>query len=166
MSQLAIGIIETVGLAAAIEAADVCLKSANVSLIGYELTKGSGMAVVKIEGNVGAVNAAIQSASVAVNNVNRVYSQKVIPRPSDAIELLIRNEDTVGYKNEKDNKKEDISEHIDISEDEYKDLNDENKDLNIIQNSYTCNLCKDPECPRVKGDLRSECIHYDENNEK
>ena len=153
MSQLSIGIIETVGLAAAIEAADVCLKSANVSLIGYELTKGSGMAVVKIEGNVGAVNAAIQSASVAVNNVNRVYSQKVMPRPSDSIESLIRNKDTVGYKNEKYSEKEDISE-------------DENKDLNIIQNSYTCNLCKDPECPRVKGDLRSECIHYDENNEK
>ena len=45
MSQLAIGMIETVGLAAAIEAADVCVKSANVNLIGYELSRGNGMAV-------------------------------------------------------------------------------------------------------------------------
>ena len=48
MSQLAIGMIETVGLAAAIEAADVCVKSANVNLIGYELSRGNGMAVVKM----------------------------------------------------------------------------------------------------------------------
>ena len=195
MSQLAIGIIETIGLAAAIEAADVCLKSANVSLIGYELTRGNGMTVVKIEGNVGAVKAAIEAASVAVNKVSKVYSQKVIPRPSDSIEFLVRNENTVGYENlniisdevdeieeEKhitnieDIDKEKESSEIEIEaetsqndesileddESEYIELKDDSK----LENSYTCNLCKDPKCPRVKGDLRSECIHYDEKKEK
>lgn len=203
MSQLAIGIIETIGLAAAIEAADVCLKSANVSLIGYELTRGNGMTVVKIEGNVGAVKAAIEAASVAVNKVSKVYSQKVIPRPSDSIELLVRNKNTVGYENlniisdeveeieEKkyitnieDITKENINEEKESNENEIEEIseNDESilednkeedeseyielKDDSNLENSYTCNLCKDPKCPRVKGDLRSECIHYDEKKEK
>lgn len=203
MSQLAIGIIETIGLAAAIEAADVCLKSANVSLIGYELTRGNGMTVVKIEGNVGAVKAAIEAASVAVNKVSKVYSQKVIPRPSDSIELLVRNKNTVGYENlnivsdeveEIEEEKhitniEDITKEKESSENEIEiesktSQNDESilednkeeeedeseyielKDDSNLENSYTCNLCKDPKCPRVKGDLRSECIHYDEKKEK
>lgn len=203
MSQLAIGIIETIGLAAAIEAADVCLKSANVSLIGYELTRGNGMTVVKIEGNVGAVKAAIEAASVAVNKVSKVYSQKVIPRPNDSIEFLVRNKNTVGYENlniisdevdEIEEEKhitdiEDITKEKESSEneieieieaetsqnDEYilEDNKEEDeseyielKDDSNLENSYTCNLCKDPKCPRVKGDLRSECIHYDEKKEK
>lgn len=203
MSQLAIGIIETIGLAAAIEAADVCLKSANISLIGYELTKGNGMTVVKIEGNVGAVKAAIEAASVAVNKVSRVYRQKVIPRPSDSIDSLIRNENTVGYENkvveeieepkellnpkeveeeitdtpdlnlyEEDNEKIEDEEEIEIEEDNEFDeereeeIEDTNLNDDNSESSYTCNLCKDAKCPRIKGDLRSACIHYDERKEK
>lgn len=199
MSQLAIGIIETIGLAAAIEAADVCLKSANVSLIGYELTRGNGMTVVKIEGNVGAVKAAIEAASVAVNKVSKVYSQKVIPRPSDSIEFLVRNENTVGYENlniisdevdeieeekhitniediDKEKESSEIEIEAETSQNDESILEDDKeedeseyielKDDSNLENSYTCNLCKDPKCPRVKGDLRSECIHYDGKKEK
>ena len=108
MSQLAIGMIETVGLAAGIEAADVCVKSANVTLIGYELTKGNGMTVVKIEGNVGAVKAAIEAATVAASKISSVFSTKVIPRPSNSIDFLMRNSNTVGYEKETINKKEEI----------------------------------------------------------
>ncbi len=118
MSQLAIGMIETVGLAAGIEAADVCLKSANVTLIGYELTKGNGMTVVKIEGNVGAVKAAIEAATVAANKVSKVFSTKVIPRPSEGIDFLMRNCDTVGYESEKA-----VEELVEIYEDSDEDKN-------------------------------------------
>lgn len=121
MSQLAIGMIETVGLAAGIEAADVCLKSANVTLIGYELTKGNGMTVVKIEGNVGAVKAAIEAATVAANKVSKVFSTKVIPRPSEGIDFLMRNCDTVGYESEKA-----VEELVEIYEDSDEDKNKEN----------------------------------------
>lgn len=93
----ALGIIETVGLAAGIQAADTCVKSANVTLIGYELTKGDGMATVKIEGNVGAVNAAIDAAKASASLVNKVFGYRVIPRPSDSLEMLVRNSETVGY---------------------------------------------------------------------
>ena len=47
---MSLGLIETVGLVAAVEAADAAVKSANVTLVGYELARGSGMATVKVEG--------------------------------------------------------------------------------------------------------------------
>ncbi len=50
MSGKSLGLIETVGMSAAVEAADAAMKSANVSLVGYELTKGGGMVTVKLEG--------------------------------------------------------------------------------------------------------------------
>lgn len=92
----AIGLIETVGLAAAIEAADTAVKTANVELIGYELTKGDGMVTVKVSGNVGAVVAAVNSASMSAAKVNKIYSTHVIPRPSRLTEKIINTEETVG----------------------------------------------------------------------
>lgn len=190
MSQLAIGMIETVGLVAGIEAADVCLKSANVTLIGYELTKGNGMTVVKIEGNVGAVKAAIEAATVAVNKISKVFSTKVIPRPSEGIDLLMKNCDTIGYESEKEvdelikNSDEDkCKSDIQIETKEYYELEEinnikvNNQELSLIYDNedkfnqeinnelgYTCNLCKDSNCPRQKGDLKTKCIHYEDQN--
>ncbi|MCL0138074.1 BMC domain-containing protein, partial [Klebsiella pneumoniae] len=87
----ALGTIETVGLAAAFEAADVACKTANVELIGYELAKGGGFVTIKVVGKVGAVNSAIAAAKAAAEKVNRVVATLVIPRPASQIEPLIRN---------------------------------------------------------------------------
>lgn len=93
------GFIETLGLAAAIEAADTAVKSANVKLIGYEYTKGDGMCTVKVEGDVGAVKAAIAAASISAAKVWGVYSTDVIARPAAGIDMLIHNADaTIGYE--------------------------------------------------------------------
>ena len=100
MAQKSLGLIETIGLTAAIEAADAAVKSANVQLVGYELSRGGGMTTVKVEGDVGAVNAAISAARTAAAKVGTVVSVKVIPRPSSGIEGLVRNDDTVGYEKE------------------------------------------------------------------
>lgn len=193
MSQLAIGMIETVGLAAGIEAADVCVKSANVTLIGYELTKGNGMTVVKIEGNVGAVKAAIEAATVAASKISSVFSTKVIPRPSNSIDFLMRNSNTVGYEKETIKNKEEYNEicdEVDNTESQnqesfndktnQEDIPEENSNIeentsvetlednnnNPENKSYTCNLCKDPNCPRQKGDFKTNCIHYKEDQNK
>jgi microcompartment protein CcmL/EutN len=91
-------LIETVGLAGGIEAADAAVKSANVTLLGYELTKGDGMVTVKIEGDVGAVKAAVSAAVSAASKICRVVSSHVIPRPAAGLESLITSKDTVGYK--------------------------------------------------------------------
>lgn len=96
MSKLALGIIETIGLAAAIEAGDTAVKSANVKLIGYELSKGGGMVTVKIEGYVGAVKAAVEAGCIAAEKVSKVWSKQVIPRPHRDLEKIIITEETVG----------------------------------------------------------------------
>ena len=96
-----LGLIETEGLAAGIEAADAAVKSANVELIGYELTKGGGWTTVKIQGDVGAVKAAVDAARMAAAKVNRVVSTRVIPRPSAGLDMLVHNPDTVGDSSEK-----------------------------------------------------------------
>jgi len=85
----AIGLIEVVGMAAALAAADAAVKSANVQLLGYEKTKGGGMITIKFEGDVGAVKAALDAASVEAGKVNRVVSKHFIPRPSDELEKII-----------------------------------------------------------------------------
>lgn len=91
-----LGLIETQGLAAGVEAADAAVKSANVELIGYELTKGGGWTTVKIQGDVGAVKAAVDAARMAAAKVNRVVSTRVIPRPAAGLDTLVHNPDTVG----------------------------------------------------------------------
>ena len=98
MSQKSLGLIETYGLLAGVEAADAAVKSANVELVGYELSKGSGMTTIKVEGDVGAVKAAIQAAQVAAEKVGKVAAVRVIARPAAGIEMLVRNGDTVGYQ--------------------------------------------------------------------
>ncbi|WP_333854178.1 BMC domain-containing protein [Leclercia sp.] len=96
MSGQSLGLIETVGMAAAVEAADAAMKSANVSLVGYELTKGGGMVTVKLEGEIGAINAAVAAAISAADRVGSVYAHKVIARTAQHIEHIIHSTETVG----------------------------------------------------------------------
>ncbi|MEJ5964639.1 BMC domain-containing protein [Flavonifractor porci] len=96
MQQKSLGLIETQGLAAGIVAADAAVKSANVELVGYELTKGGGWTLIKVQGDVGAVKAAVDAASMAAGKVNRVVSTRVIARPSSYLETMIHTADTVG----------------------------------------------------------------------
>ena len=62
MQQEALGMVETKGLVGAIEAADAMVKSANVSLVGYEKI-GSGLVTVMVRGDVGAVKASVDASS-------------------------------------------------------------------------------------------------------
>lgn len=96
MQQKSLGLIETQGLAAGVVAADAAVKSANVELIGYELTKGGGWTLIKVQGDVGAVKAAVDAAAVAASKVNRVVSTRVIARPSSYLEAMVHTADTVG----------------------------------------------------------------------
>lgn len=102
MSGKALGVIEVVGMAAAMEAADSCVKSADVELIGYELTKGSGLVVIKIRGNVGAVQAALEAAKISAGRINKVYASLIIPRQADNLEKFIGNAVDSEVKSNKD----------------------------------------------------------------
>lgn len=89
MQQKSLGLIETQGLAAGIEAADAAVKSANVELVGYELTKGGGWTTIKILGDVGAVKAAVDAGACAAEKVGEIVAQHVIPRPHTDVEKIL-----------------------------------------------------------------------------
>lgn len=95
------GFIETYGLAACIAAADAAVKSANVTLVGYEYAKGDGLCTVKVSGNVGACKAAIAAGKRAAELVNGTHkgtkSVLLKARPADGImDSMVENAQTVG----------------------------------------------------------------------
>ena len=80
MTQEALGMVETRGLTAAIEAADQMCKAANVALVGTEKI-GSGLVTVMVRGDVGAVKSAVESGSAAASRLGELVATHVIPRP-------------------------------------------------------------------------------------
>ena len=85
----ALGMVETKGYVAAVEAADALVKSANVSLIGYQKV-GAGLVTVLVRGDVGAVKAAVDAGAAAAAAVGEeVLSKHVIPRPHADVEQLL-----------------------------------------------------------------------------
>ena len=85
----ALGLIETKGYVGAVEAADAMVKSANVTLIGYQKV-GAGLVTVMVRGDVGAVKAAVDAGAAAAAKVGEeVVSKHVIPRPHADVEQLL-----------------------------------------------------------------------------
>jgi ethanolamine utilization protein EutM len=85
---IALGLIETRGLVAAIEAADAMVKAANVTLIGKE-TIGGGYVTIMVRGDVGAVKAATDAGAAAAEKIGEMVSVHVIPRPHNDVEMII-----------------------------------------------------------------------------
>jgi ethanolamine utilization protein EutM len=88
MSYEALGMIETKGLVASIEAADAMVKAANVILIGKEYI-GAGYVTVLVRGDVGAVKAATDAGATAARRVGELVSVHVIPRPHNEVEKIL-----------------------------------------------------------------------------
>ena len=82
----ALGLIEISGLSTAVLAADTMAKAANIRILEIENTKGLGYMTIKIAGDVGAVNAAVNAGKQIGAANNKLVSWKVIPRPSDYVE--------------------------------------------------------------------------------
>ena len=94
----AVGMIETRGLTALIEASDAMLKAASVTLLGYEKI-GKGMVTSYVKGDGAAVKAAIDAGASAAARVGEVISVHAIPRPHEDVSNLIP-----GGKAKKENK--------------------------------------------------------------
>ncbi len=88
MAQEALGMIETRGLVAAIEAADAMVKAANVELIGTEKI-GSGLVSVMVRGDVGAVKSAVEAGGSAAQKLGEIIATHVIPRPHGDVEKIL-----------------------------------------------------------------------------
>jgi ethanolamine utilization protein EutM len=80
----ALGMIETKGLVALIEAADAMLKAANVQMVGWEKV-GSGLVTAFVVGDVAAVKAAVDAGASAAGKIGEVVSVQVIPRPHEEL---------------------------------------------------------------------------------
>jgi len=99
--QQALGLIETRGLVAAIEAADAMVKAAKVRFLSRQKVKG-GLVAIMVAGDVGAVKAAVDAGTAAGKRVGTVVSSHVIPRPHDDIDVMIP---TGSEENKSDEKK-------------------------------------------------------------
>ena len=88
MAQEALGMVETRGLVAAIEAADSMLKAANVVLVGTEKI-GSGLVSVMVRGAVGAVKSAVEVGSSNAAKLGELVATHVIPRPHNDVEKIL-----------------------------------------------------------------------------
>ncbi len=84
----ALGMIETKGLVAAVEAADAMVKAANVTLVGKEMI-GGGLVTVLVRGDVRAVKAATDAGAAAADRVGELISVHVIPRPHSEVEIIL-----------------------------------------------------------------------------
>ena len=94
MTGTALGLIETVGLTAAVEAADAAAKAADVQVVGYEVARG-GLVTVKVIGQVAAVQAAVGAGAAAAARVGTVRAVHVIPRPASGLEFMVQSPDNV-----------------------------------------------------------------------
>jgi len=88
MELQALGLVETRGLVASIEAADAMLKAANVTLVGTEKI-GSGLVSVMVRGDVGAVKAAVEAGEAAASRLGEIVAVHVIPRPHNDVEGIL-----------------------------------------------------------------------------
>lgn len=89
MKNQALGLVETKGLLGAMEAADAALKAANVTLIGLERLKKDGLITVKVKGDVGAVQAAVDAGSAAARQLNCLFNSLVIARPHEETAKIV-----------------------------------------------------------------------------
>ena len=88
MAQEALGMVETRGLVAAIEAADAMLKAANVTLVGTEKID-SGLVSIMVRRDVGAVKAAVESGAASAQKLGELVATHVIPRPHADVEKIL-----------------------------------------------------------------------------
>jgi microcompartment protein CcmL/EutN len=91
MNGKALGIIETVGLIPAVEAGDVAVKTADVSIIGSQAV-GGGLVSILMTGDVSAVKAAVDAGSTAAARLGEVISMTVIARTAEGLDQILIDE--------------------------------------------------------------------------
>jgi ethanolamine utilization protein EutM len=90
MAKPALGLIETRGMIPIVEAADVALKAANVTLKGMR-TAGSGLISIVLSGDIAAIRAATEAGAAAAAKLGEVVSVEVLSRPHDEVDRIIPN---------------------------------------------------------------------------
>lgn len=142
----AIGLIETIGYVAAIEASDACVKSANVNIVSIDKV-GAGIVTLTICGDVGAVKSAVEAGEMAAQRVGTLRSSHVIPRMhNEVVDVLLKKEEpnvcnkcndsentlevTFNVSEEGSNENNEIANEA-IDKNLYENINEEIEDSNI-----------------------------------
>lgn len=84
----ALGMIETVGMVPALEAADKMLKAADVELVSYE-NIGSTLVTIMVKGDVAAVRASVEAGAAAAAGIGKLTAKNVMPRPIKAVGEIV-----------------------------------------------------------------------------
>jgi ethanolamine utilization protein EutM len=84
----ALGMIETKGFIALVEASDAMMKAANVDFLGWDKV-GSGLVTAFVTGDVAAVKAATDAGANAAGRIGEVISVQIIPRPHDELDVVL-----------------------------------------------------------------------------
>lgn len=166
----ALGMIEVTGFGCAVNVSDVMVKTADVTIVGIERAKGSGWLTIKVLGDVGAVNAAVESGVAVAKQDQKFIASKIIPRLGSGLDIWLKKGlDASTEKVAPITSK--VMEETEIKIDKGSVTKVEKEELieseeNLTTDEYTCNLCKDPMCQRKKGEPRKECSHYEELKEE
>lgn len=94
----ALGMIETIGLVGAIEAADTALKTAKVEIVNRHIVKG-GIVTVELSGDVGAIKVAVEAGAEAAKRLGVFVSSHVIARPDEMVSKMIEENSIIVAEN-------------------------------------------------------------------
>lgn len=182
----ALGMVEVIGYACAVSVADTMVKTAAVDIQGLQRAKGSGWLTIKVTGSVAAVEASVNAGKAQAQRDHLYVTSKVIPRlgsglgPTFLPQSRPKPQPPVAPKPTSTGETAPASESTSAADSVDSTATTSsasasgpataepaNSASKTTSNStpathYTCNLCKDPACPRKKGEPRASCIHFNE----
>ncbi|WP_413283531.1 BMC domain-containing protein [Vibrio sp. MA40-2] len=189
--KISLGLLEVKGLALAINTADSMAKCAAVNIVEIEKTNGGGWMMIKITGDVSAVQSAISTGASLAEKHSGLVSHKVISRPDQ--QLLNAINTTVKKPKVPALPIESVEPQVEVTTDQPADTLDNtdidndtqqnqlsaetsmedisNQDLASDEQEHnqplepTCNICQDPACPRIKGEPHGNCINKGKKND-
>nr|SFZ88582.1 Propanediol utilization polyhedral body protein PduK [Loigolactobacillus rennini] len=157
----ALGMVEVVGYACAVNVADIMTKTADVIIKGVQRARGSGWLTIKVTGDVGAVQASVTAGKAQAQQDHLFVTSKVIPRlATDVAPVFLPH-----ASKPLDKKKSTVPTKADKTIEKPAPEQTDDKQVTVEKPkkpTYTCNLCHDPACPRKKGEPRASCIHFKE----
>lgn len=107
----ALGMIETIGLVGAIEAADTALKTAEVEIVNRHIVKG-GIVTIELSGDVGAIKVAVEAGAEAAKRLGVFVSSHVIARPDEMVSKMIEEDSITAVEDINEETTEVIEEKI------------------------------------------------------
>ena len=177
----ALGMVEVIGYACAVSVADTMVKTAAVDIQGLQRAKGSGWLTIKVTGSVAAVEASVNAGKAQAQRDHLYVTSQVIPRlgtglgPTFLPQPKPKPQPPVTPEPKTTSKVAPVSAAASAADSAATSVSaSATSEAAAVSHAskptteptpathYPCNLCKDPACPRKKGEPRASCIHFNE----